>query len=70
MPLPHGFTCSTPGKVCRLQKSLYSPRQAPRQWFAKLSPNYVNMVLFIHLQTNPYSLRARHHLYGFACLCS
>jgi len=35
--LSPGFTCSTPHKVCRLQKSLYGLHQAPRQWFAKLS---------------------------------
>ena len=29
MTLPPGFTCATPGKVCRLQKSLYGLHQAP-----------------------------------------
>jgi len=37
MTLSPGFTCSTPGKVCRLQKSLYRRRQSPQQWLAKLS---------------------------------
>jgi len=37
MTLHPGFTCSTPNKVCRLQKSLCGLQQAPRQWFAKLS---------------------------------
>lgn len=35
MTPPPGF--SSPGLVCRLQKSLYGLRQAPRCWFAKLS---------------------------------
>ena len=37
LKLPPGFTCSSPTKVCHLQKSLYGLQQAPRQWFAKLS---------------------------------
>lgn len=37
MQLPPGFKSSSPGKVCRLRKSLYDLRQAPRNWFAKLS---------------------------------
>lgn len=37
MKLPPGFTSTAPGQVCRLKKSLYGLRQAPRCWFAKLS---------------------------------
>ena len=37
MKLPQGFTCSDPTKVCRLKKSLYGLRQAPRCWYAKLT---------------------------------
>ena len=37
MKLPPGYSTSVPGQVCRLRKSLYGLRQAPRQWFAKLS---------------------------------
>jgi len=37
MRLPPGFTSSSPTKGCKLQKSLYGLRQAPRQLFGKLS---------------------------------
>lgn len=37
MKMPLGFTSSTPNKECRLRKSLYGLRQAPRCWFAKLT---------------------------------
>lgn len=37
MKLPPGFSASSPNKVCKLRKSLYGLRQAPRCWFAELS---------------------------------
>ena len=37
MKPPPGFHTTNPGLVCRLQKSLYGLRQAPRCWFAKLA---------------------------------
>lgn len=37
MKLPQGFTASNPNMVCRLKKSLYGLRQAPRCWYSKLT---------------------------------
>ncbi|KAG7578293.1 Retrotransposon Copia-like N-terminal [Arabidopsis thaliana x Arabidopsis arenosa] len=37
MRLPPGFVSQDKSKVCRLKKSLYGLRQAPRCWFAKLA---------------------------------
>lgn len=61
MQLPPGYSSPLPGKVCRLRKSLYGLRQAPRQWFAKLSDalrkfgfvqSYADYSLFSYQQGN------------------
>jgi len=39
MKLSVGFRHSDPKNVCRLHKSLYELKQAPRCWFSKLSPS-------------------------------
>lgn len=37
MKVPPGYVPATSGKACRLLKSLYGLRQAPRCWFSKLA---------------------------------
>ncbi|CAH9100668.1 unnamed protein product [Cuscuta europaea] len=37
MHLPPGYSTSSSGKVCRLLRSLYGLRQAPRCWFSRLT---------------------------------
>ncbi|KAJ4765650.1 Retroelement pol polyprotein-like [Rhynchospora pubera] len=37
MRLPPGFAHSQPVKVCRLRKSIYGLKHAPRMWFSKLT---------------------------------
>jgi len=63
MKMPPSFRSSDPHKVCRLRKSLYGLRQAPRQWFSKLSSklleygfvqSYANYSLFTYYKDGKY----------------
>lgn len=58
MKLPPSFASNYPTKVCKLNKSLYSLRQAPHSWFTKLattlkrfgfSQSYLDYSLFTYV---------------------
>jgi hypothetical protein len=67
MEQPQGFVDRKfPKDVCRLHKSIYGPKQAPRSWFNKLASTLLNLrfteskvdyLLFIfHVQHLPHGL--------------
>ncbi|XP_019150301.1 PREDICTED: uncharacterized protein LOC109147108 [Ipomoea nil] len=59
MKLPPGFVSSCPNKVCRLRKSLYGLRQAPRCWFPKLADSLTNYGF--HQSSSDHSLFTCNH---------
>ena len=61
MKMPPGFASITPGKVCRLRRSLYGLHQAPRCWFAKLADSL--KTYGFHQSYSDYSLFAFHEQY-------
>jgi len=54
MKLPAGFQVLVLGKVCKLKKSLYRLKQAPRCWFAKLSATLKGYGFQESNSNNPY----------------
>ena len=48
MKPPPGFVLPSPNMVCKLNKSLYGLRQAPRQWYFKLA-TALQAVSYTHL---------------------
>jgi len=54
MSIPEGFrNPSNSNKVCELQKSLYGPKQSPRQWYAKMHSYLVNELGFHSSKNDP-----------------
>jgi len=44
MKMPPVFSSNASERLCRLRKSLYCLRQAPRQWFAKFSSKLIEYI--------------------------
>ena len=51
MQQPKGFQ-EDPSLVCRLKKSLYAPKQAPRAWYAKMD-NFLLSHGFVICKSDP-----------------
>ncbi len=61
MAVPEGLEAgSTSGKVCHLLKSLYSLKQSPRQWYAKMHNYLIDMLGFKSSPNDP-CLHTRHN---------
>ena len=44
MQQPQGFS-TNPSLVCRLKKSLYGLKKAPRAWYAKIDSFFLSMLM-------------------------
>ena len=66
MKLPPSFEVNKKNQVWRLQKSIYGPKQASRQWFSKFSSTLIGHG-FVQSKSN-YSLFTRVHKSYFVAL--